>query len=294
MTVNRSAAICNRLTTFFHGLRIVDYKKCTLCLLMLLFVGAGCQESSMPAPPEVTPLPTTETLMIGVSEGALGLVELVDYVRPNVTLTHPSTSDGVLLADLDAGLLDAALVHHLPAARNDLWFNPLALDGLLLIVHPENPLSSVTLAEAQALFAGLVNDWASFGLADGAITLLVPQPAAGSAVLFERFVLQEQRLSIHAQLRPNPSTIIDAVAASPNALGLVTASALAADAAVKPLAIDGIAPSPTTLGTQEYPLSMPLYWVSVAEPQGELRGVLAYLQSVEGQSELGARFGRIR
>ncbi len=258
-------------------------------VLMLL----GCETVAPPVPPTVTPLPETVALAVGVSDSATRLLEVAEYIRPNLTLTHPTTSDGPLLGDLDAGLLDAALVHHVPDNHSDLWFNPIALDGIVLIVHPENRVVAVSLAEAQALFAGVIGEWTVLGGA-GAVAIVSQDESSGSRALFNQFVLRDQRLSINAQIRPNPQAVINAVAADPHAIGYVTVGSLPVDAGVKVLAVDGIAPTPTTLGTQEYALAMPLYWVSDGEPQGELRGLLGYLQSVEGQGEVGVIFGRIR
>ncbi len=262
-------------------------------LLVLWLMGVGCEQVAPVAPPTVTPLPETVALAVGASDSASRLLDVIDYVRPNLTLTHPTTSDTPLITDLDAGVLDAALIHHLPNSRDDLWFNPVALDGIVLIVHPDNVVTNLSVGEAQAMFSGVIGAWSALG-GSGPVTLVSQTDGAGPRTLFNQFVLRDRRLSINAQIRPNPQSIINAVASDPSAIGYVTVGSLPADAPVRVLSVDNIAPSPTTLGTQEYALTMPLYWVSVGEPQGELRGLLGYLQSVEGQEALGVVFGRIR
>lgn len=261
-----------------------------VCLLMGLF---ACEEALIPDAPAVTALPPVQTLVVGVADGAVRVLEGVDYFRPNLTLTHPSTNDLPLLADLDAGLLDAALVHYIPEDGVERWFNPVALDGIVPIVHPDNRLEGLTRAQLQALFTGTVTDWAALGGA-GPVQVVSQHADAGTSALFQQFVLRELRLSINAEIRPNPAAVINAVANNPNAIGYVTIGSLPSDALVKVLTVDAIAATPTTLGTQEYPLTLPIYWVSATEPQGELRGVLSYLQSIEWQEMLGERFGRIR
>ena len=274
---------------------------CDVCRLLLFTVHcllftflAGCERVPPPAPPTITPLPTVEALVIGVADGAGQLPELMGDFRPNATLSFPQTNDTALFADLDSGQADAILVHHIPDTRDDIWFNPVAVDGIALIVHPDNPIEALTLSEIQALFNGEVSNWGAVSGQPSAVSLVIQERGSGIRTLFERFVMGEKRVSINAQVRPKPTAVIDAVANDVTALGYVSAGALYTDVAVKPLAVNGLAPSPTTLGTQEYALSLPLYWVSTEEPQGELREVLGWLQSVAGQEALGGVFGRIR
>ena len=237
-----------------------------------------------PPAPEITALPTTTALSIGLADGAHRLPELLGNFRPNMTLSFPSTSDSALLHDLDNSLVDAILIHHLPAARDDLWFNPVALDALVVIVHPESSVQAITMNDLRTLFAG----------GDARMQPVVLEPGSGGRVLFDRMVMGEQRVSINAEIRPNTQSVVDAVSNNKAAIGYVTVGSLAASAPVRILPIGNIVATPTTLGTQEYPLTVPLYWVSQAEPAGELRGILGYLQSMEGQEKLGAVFGRIK
>ena len=64
--------------------------------------------------------------------------------------------------------------------------------------------------------------------------------------------------------------------------------------------VEGVAPTPNQAGSQMYPLTAPLYFVSLEEPAGpaapgsELRAFLAWLQSPAGQNVIGEKFGRVR
>jgi phosphate transport system substrate-binding protein len=86
--------------------------------------------------------------------------------------------------------------------------------------------------------------------------------------------------------------VIEAIADNPAAIGYSMMGAV--DIRVKTLAIDGIMASLTTTADQSYPLTSPLYFVSAAEPTGDLRAFLAWLQSDEGQTVIGEKYGRVR
>jgi ABC-type phosphate transport system substrate-binding protein len=105
--------------------------------------------------------------------------------------------------------------------------------------------------------------------------------------------MAEQRISINALIQPDDGALLDAVAAEPQAIGYsMMASATATD--LNLLSIEGIAPTTSETASQTYPLTVPLYFVALAEPEGELRAFLAWLQSGNGQMVLGEKYGRVR
>ena len=239
----------------------------------------GCSETELPQPVAITEETQIEVLNIGLTDGAATLAGLVEVNRPNLILNFATSSDTVLLNDLDNDVLDAILIHHLPADRDDLWFNPIAVDGIAIVVHPENPIASLSLGEVRDIFGG------------DTLQPVVQERGSGVRVLFNSLVMGEQRVSINAEVRPNSTAILQSVAANPNAIGYVTVGT--DRSTVKTVRIDNFPAEPVMLSSQNYPLSMPLYWVSKTEPTGELRGVLAGWQSERGQEEIGIVFGRI-
>ncbi|MEJ2748811.1 MAG: substrate-binding domain-containing protein, partial [Anaerolineae bacterium] len=142
--------------------------------LLLILAAAACQTQPAP-PPSITPSPPPPTLRIGLSSSAATLVDLTavpfaaqtHYARPQFILTN----DAALLADLNAAQMDAVLVHHSPLGSPGL-FNPVALDGLVIVVHPDNPVQNLSLGEVQAVFNGRITNWSALGGPDRAINLI--------------------------------------------------------------------------------------------------------------------------
>lgn len=266
------------------------------CVCVLLLWGvllAACRAVPLP-PPENAPQPETAVLQIGLASGAVGFGELVTAVYPQeqVALNFVVGSDASLFADLAAGALDAILVHHIPEGDSN-WFNPVALDGLVLVVHPDNPVAGLTSGEAQAVFNGRVTNWAALGGPDLAIDLLVREPTSGARAILSRRIMGAQRVSINAQIVADDAEMATVVAAYPAAIGY-SLMGTAVSAPVKLLTVDGIAATPNTTGTQTYPLTTPLYFVAAAEPSGPLRDFLAWVQSLDGQGVVGQQYGRVR
>lgn len=261
----------------------------------LLLILAACQPQPAPLPVN-TPLPPPAVQKIGLSSSAAALAELVaepfagqsNLASPQFILANNAT----LFADLVAGQLDAILVHHIPAGSPG-WFNPVALDGLVIVVHPDNPVENLSLGEVQALFNGRITNWSTLGGPDQPVNLVSREQGAGTRAILQQRVLAEQRISINALIQPDDSSLLAAVAADPLAIGY-SMMGTAVSANVKRLTIDGIAPTPATTADQTYPLTVPLYFLSPTEPQGELRAFLAWLQSENGQVVIGEGYGRVR
>jgi DNA-binding transcriptional LysR family regulator len=148
--------------------------------LSLIFFLAGCQND--PAQIPTMPLPTAPPgLRIGVSESASQFADLIApplaELLPETAVQFVIANQQTLWADLAAGLLDAIFVHDVPPAA-DYWFDPVAVDAIVLITHPQNPLS-LTSAEAQALFAGDVRNWSALNGPDAPVLLLTREEGAG-------------------------------------------------------------------------------------------------------------------
>jgi len=260
-------------------------------LLFLLFLLVGCQGEPPPPPPAVTPTPAPELLRLGISDNATAVADLVLPAYAAVTqqalLQFIPANNAALWAELNAGRVDAILTHHVPAIC-PCWFNPVAWDGLTIIVHPDNPTSNLSRGEIQAIFSGRQGAWP-----DGRpITLFSRERDANSRLLLNERLMAEQRLAITAVVLPDDEEMVTAVAGDAQAIGYLMFGAL--DGRVKPLTVDNQPATPAAAAAQDYPLATPLYFVAPQEPAGELRTFLAWLQSPDGQERLGEKYGRIR
>lgn len=267
-------------------------------LLLLLLLGVlGCQTPpARPLPITLTPAPLP--LPLGLTQSAVALTDLLppSAAPPGRAWQWIVGNQAALLADLAAGELEAVLVEALPDDTAGLWFAPIALDGVILIAHPDNPLRDLTLAQAQALFSGRAANWRDVGGEDRPVQPIIRERGADARAVFHARVLGPLPPTIHALLAADPAAVLAAVAADPAAVGYVTVGSLSAEDArrVRVLTLEGIAADPEQLAAQRYPLTTPIYWVARAEPTGDGRAALAWLQSAAGQRVLGEKFGRIR
>lgn len=274
-----------------------------LMLFALIMLATACRGPGNPAPQAATATPPPVTLNVGVSSSAAAFAGLVgqqyteraDHAVVNFVVGNNTT----LFQDLAASELDAILVHHIPAG-SDFWFNPVAMDALAVVVHPENVVRALTRPQIQAVYNGRVDNWADVGGADSPIALIGREAGAGTRMIFNQRIMAEQRTSINAVVQSGDDALLEAVASDSAAIGYTMMGALAGREDVAAVAVEGVAPTPNQAGTQMYPLASPLYFVSPEEPAGpgavggELRAFLAWLQSPAGQNVIGEKYGRVR
>ena len=198
----------------------------------------------------------------------------------------------MLLDDLTAGRIDIAFVYSLPP-NGAVWFNPVLLDGVVLLVHEENPVTAVTRQEAQALFAGRIQNWSQLGGLDEAVVLHNRENGAGARAVFQQRVMAAQRLAITAVTETSEGGMRAAVAGNSAAVGYGMMG-YGGDEGGRPLLLEGVMAEPNMVGTQRYLLTTPLYAAVDGEPQGGARALIGWLQSEAVQAELGVAYGRVR
>ncbi|NCO20879.1 MAG: solute-binding protein [Rhodobacterales bacterium] len=139
-----------------------------------------------------------------------------------------------------------------------------ALDALVPLVAPSNPLTSIDMGDLAAIYAGEITNWAALGGADHPIVLHLPGEKSGLA---QAFIAKVQRVYGKTQLAPGvqrhdtEATLANAVAADPFALGVSSFSDLGN---AVPLTLRGPCgfisrASLTNIKTEDYPLTAPLF-----------------------------------
>ena len=65
-----------------------------------------------------------------------------------------------------------------------------ATDGISVIVHPQNPITKLTLEQLGKIFKGEITNWKEMGGKDGKISLYGRQSNSGTYVFFREFVVK--------------------------------------------------------------------------------------------------------
>lgn len=169
-----------------------------------------------------------------------------------------------------------------------------ALDGIAVVVHPDNPVAKLTMAQLSDIFTGRVSNWKELGGADASIVLLSREVNSGTHVYFKEHVLRNNDPKSRAEFAPGalmlPSSqaIADEVANNSAAIGYYGMGYISTKQKAVAVAKDAQAPhvKPTieNVVTGAYPISRPLFFCTNGEPKGLVRKFLDYALSPEGQA----------
>ncbi|MCV9917923.1 phosphate ABC transporter substrate-binding/OmpA family protein [Pseudomonas sp. BT-42-2] len=164
----------------------------------------------------------------------------------------------------------------------------IGLDGVALIVHPDNPLAKLTTEQLAQVFSGQVSRWEQLGVPGGPIRLYARDDRSGTFETFKALVLDTHASVLDSQaLRFESSEqLAERVKADRQAIGF---SSLAAVHGAKVLAIaegdaPALLPSRARVASEDYPLSRRLYFYLPSNPQPLARALAEFAQSPAGQA----------
>ena len=164
----------------------------------------------------------------------------------------------------------------------------IGLDGVAVIVHPDNPLPRLNTQQLAQIFSGQIQHWEQLGIAGGAIHLYARDDRSGTFETFKALVLEPQHNELSAKARRFESSdeLAAQVATDRQAIGF---SSLAAVHGAKVLAVaEGDAPAMlperALVASEDYPLSRRLYFYLPANPKPQARALADFAQSPAGQA----------
>jgi len=165
----------------------------------------------------------------------------------------------------------------------------IAIDGLAIIVHPNNRIASLSVEQVAKLFAGEIQNWRELGGDDLAVELHARDDQSGTYDTFKELVLstQSKTLAGSAARYESNDQLSEIVSRRPGAIGFV---GLASVGNSKALAIaDGdsqpMLPTTALVATEDYPLSRRLFlYANPAEQSDWTRAYLDFVHSAAGQS----------
>ncbi|MCX6559024.1 MAG: phosphate ABC transporter substrate-binding protein [Candidatus Aminicenantes bacterium] len=168
-----------------------------------------------------------------------------------------------------------------------------ALDGIVVVVHPSNPIRRLTMEELRELFLGDIGRWRMLGGPDWPVVLLSREVNSGTHIFFKEHVLRRgkskgpEEFSPRALMMPSSYAIAEETANNENAVGYYGLGYISPRQKVVPVAKDAaspaVLPNIETVRANSYPISRPLYLFSRGEPAGPVKDFLDYVHSPAGQ-----------
>lgn len=160
----------------------------------------------------------------------------------------------------------------------------IAIDGIAIIAHPDNPVSDIALEDITKIFSGEVTNWSEVGGDDQDIVVVSREDGSGTRGAFTDIVLGDVELVESALIHNSTGGVLEAVANDPNAIGYASTGSMSES--VKGLAVDGVEPTEENIKSGDYNVSRPFnYAVNENEPLSDLaQAFLDFVLSDDGQA----------
>ncbi len=157
-----------------------------------------------------------------------------------------------------------------------------AIDALIPVVHPSNPVKNLTVAQLADIYMGKVKNWEEFGGPDSKIVIISRDTSSGTYETWQEKILGKKRVTPAALLQASNGAVVQAVAKNKNAIGYIGYGYV--DASTKPVEVDGFAATAENALSGKWPIARELYLFTNGEPQGAVKGFIDFLLSVKGQT----------
>ena len=207
-----------------------------------------------------------------------------------VTVNYNPTGSGsgitaVQEGTCDIGLSSRALKDEEKSAG--LKETVLAYDGIAIIVHPDNPVSDLSVEQIAKLYTGEITNWKDVGGNDAEIVLIGREAGSGTRDGFESITDTKDACQYRQELT-STGDVINTVSQNPDAIGYASLSAVGDS--VKALTVGGVEATEATVKDGSYVVQRPFVLVTKegTELSPAAQGFFDYALSADAASIIAA------
>lgn len=181
---------------------------------------------------------------------------------------------------------------------------PIAMDGVAIIVHPNNPVYNLSLEQITAIFKGEITNWSEVGGNDAGIVVVSREEGSGIRTTFESFANVQEEIEVNgntvmvsavtplAIISSGTGGIIASVSGNENAIGYVTTGVVSD--AIKSLSVNGVFFSEETVRNGSYIFANVFYLGVMESITPVAQNFIDWILSEDGQNVVStAEFVRI-
>lgn len=213
----------------------------------------------------------TETTLSGTvsTDGSTSMEKVINSLgesfmamNKDVKFTYNPTGSGSGIQAVSEGRCDIGLSSR--ALKDDekasgLVETVVALDGIAIVVNPENPVSDLDIDTIAKIYTGEITNWKDVGGNDAEIVLIGREAGSGTRDGFESITDTKDACQYRQELT-STGDVITTVSQNPNAIGYASLAAI--KDSVKALTVNGVAPTEATVKDGTYLVQHPFVLVT--------------------------------
>lgn len=156
-----------------------------------------------------------------------------------------------------------------------------AMDAIVVMVHPTNPVQDLSLEQLQAIYTGKVSNWKEVGGEDKPMVVVGRDTSSGTFETWETMVLKKEKVLPGALVVASSGAMLQTVAKNPYAIGYDGIGYL--NDSVKGVTVGGVRAAKESALNGSYPISRFLFMYTNGEPSGDTKAFLDFVKGAEGQ-----------
>ena len=213
----------------------------------------------------------TETTLSGTvsTDGSTSMEKVINSLgesfmamNKDVKFTYNPTGSGSGIQAVSEGRCDIGLSSR--ALKDDekasgLVETVVALDGIAIVVNPENPVSDLNSDTIAKIYTGEITNWKDVGGNDAEIVLIGREAGSGTRDGFESITDTKDACQYRQELT-STGDVINTVSQNPDAIGYASLSAVGDS--VKALTVGGVEATEATVKDGSYVVQRPFVLVT--------------------------------
>lgn len=213
----------------------------------------------------------TETTLSGTvsTDGSTSMEKVINSLgesfmamNKDVKFTYNPTGSGSGIQAVSEGRCDIGLSSR--ALKDDekasgLVETVVALDGIAIVVNPENPVSDLDIDTIAKIYTGEITNWKAVGGNDAEIVLIGREAGSGTRDGFESITDTKDACQYRQELT-STGDVINTVSQNPDAIGYASLSAVGDS--VKALTVGGVEATEATVKDGSYVVQRPFVLVT--------------------------------
>ncbi|MCI9625835.1 MAG: phosphate ABC transporter substrate-binding protein [Clostridia bacterium] len=207
------------------------------------------------------------------TDGSTSMEKVIGYLseaymseNTNTKITYNPTGSGAGIQAVSEGRCDIGLSSRDLKSEEAQSLNAtvVAIDGIAMIVNPQNSISDLTIEQIAKIYTGEIANWSEVGGNDAPIVLIGREAASGTRDGFESITKTKDKCQYTQELT-STGDVVQTVSSNPNAIGY--ASLASVKDTVKLLSVEGVTPTNETIQNGTYKIQRDFVFVTPKNKQ---------------------------
>lgn len=160
----------------------------------------------------------------------------------------------------------------------------IAVDGIAVIVHKDNPVRDLSIDQIRGIFESRITNWHEAGGKNERIIPVTREEGSGTRASFEDMIMGDAVISDACLVQDSNGAVREIIATTRQGIGYISVGLV--DERERALSINGVTPTMENLSTCKYEFSRPFLLLLHDEPTPDIKKFIDYVLSREGQKIL--------